>query len=103
MGHKLVCLTCQKAANLNADYTLAEKQSRKCPECAGAMALYPHRFRPPRKNANKKWAVVRYLYQNGLTFHYIAEPGGNGYFKYPETMKEAIEFVKRLRSGQYSI
>lgn len=100
MGHKYVCLACQKAVNLNADYTIAEKQSRKCLECGQAMALYPHRFRPPRKNANKKWAVIRYLHQNGLTYHHIAEPGRSGYSKYPETMKEAIEFVNRLGSGQ---
>jgi DNA-directed RNA polymerase subunit RPC12/RpoP len=100
MGHKYVCLDCQKAVNLNTDYTIAEKHSQKCTECGEAMALYPHRFRPPRKNADKKWAVIRYLYQNGLTYHHIAESGRNGYSKYPETMKEAIEFVQRLRSGQ---
>lgn len=98
MGHKNVCLACQKAINLNADYAVAEKQSMKCSDCGGVMIRYSHRFRPPAKNANKKWEVVRFLHQNGFHFHHVSEVGKNGYSKYPETMKEAEDFVSRLKS-----
>lgn len=98
MGHKNVCLTCQKAFNLNSDYTVAEKQSIKCSDCGGVMIRYSHRFRPPAKNANKRWEVVRFLHENDFHFHHISELDKNGYSKYPETMKQAQEFVGRLKS-----
>ena len=98
MGHKNVCLTCQKSVNLNSDYVLAEKQSMKCSKCGRLMIRYPHRFRPPAKNADKKWEVVRYLNQNGFHFHHVSESGKDRYFKIPETMREAQEFVRRLEN-----
>ena len=97
MGHKCVCLTCQKAINLNMNAELREKQSHKCPDCQKLMVRFSHRFRPPKKNANKKWDVVRYLHTNGFDYEHLYEYGKPGYAKIPETMKGAVELIERLK------
>lgn len=98
MGHKSVGLSCQKAINLDRDYTVAVEQSMTCPVCGSVTVLYPHRFRPPRKNAHRKWAVIRHLHQNVFHFHHITESASEGYVKYPNTMRDAIEFIERFKS-----
>lgn len=98
MGHKSVCLDCQKAFSLESDYQESNKRSEKCPECGQMAVRYPHRFRPPKKSDDKAWDVVRYLFENGFIYHHIPNAGGNGYEMYPETMKEARDFVDRLKS-----
>ena len=96
MGHKLVCLTCQKAFNLSTDYDERAKQSTTCPDCHQTAVRYPHRFRSPKKSDDKSWEVVRFLYENGFTYRHIPNPEGSGYVAYPETLSEAKEFVKRF-------
>lgn len=97
MSYKLVCLNCQKAFNLSPDYIEREKQSLKCPECRELAVYFPHRFRPPKKADSNKWAVVKYLYDNGFTYQHISNQEGNSYVKYPETMTEAKEFVEKYK------
>jgi len=102
MGHKTVCFNCRKAFSMGADLTRPAHKS--CPECQGEVFIYPHRFRPPQKNDLKKWEVIEFLKQNGLFYHHIydkyefIDQEGNqkecsGCAKYPETMREAKDFV----------
>ncbi len=97
MGYKLVCLSCKKAFNLESDYLESAKRSEKCPECGQMAVRYPHRFRPPKKSDDKRWEVVRFLYENGFVYEHITNADRSGYEKYPETIKEAREFVERLK------
>ncbi|GAA4437313.1 hypothetical protein GCM10023091_16340 [Ravibacter arvi] len=98
MGYKLVCLDCQKAFNLESDFVERAKQSEKCPECGQVAIRYLHRFRPPKKSDDKAWEVVRFLYENGFAYHrHITNADRSGYEKYPETMREAREFVERMK------
>lgn len=93
MGFKVVCFNCQKAFNksiyLNA-FSLI------CPECGGEMVKLSHRFRPPKKEDNKKWEVIKFLIENGFTFQHIhTETGVN--VRYPETITEAQEFIIKFK------
>lgn len=97
MGHKLVCLTCQKALNLSTDYETRAIQSVSCPDCHGIAIPYPHRFRPPKKLDNRRWEVVQFLYENGFTYKHVPNSEGSGYMTYPETLLEAREFVKQFK------
>ena len=89
MGHKIVCFNCRKAFNVGADYD--DVQANHCPECGQPVERYPHRFRPPRRNATKQWEVVRFLYQHGFYYQHISD--GKAYVAYPTTMLAAREFV----------
>ena len=103
MGNKLVCFNCKKS------FSFFKTEAQKvCPECKGEVFIYPHRFRTPKKDDVKKWAVVEYLKENRFfyqhirrEFEYIDSNGianiGIGYAKIPETMREAKEFVNQYR------
>jgi hypothetical protein len=93
MGYKLVCFTCRKAFNQPADY--AGSRSRACSDCHQPAAKLWHRFRPPRRNATKKWQIVVYLHQHGFDYNKrFASFNGHNYEKYPTTMLAAKEFVR---------
>jgi len=98
MGHKAVCLDCQKAFSQGTDIT--NIREIKCPNCGKDVILLPHRFRPPKHTDNLKWKVIKYLIENGFYFQHIHEPGNNynsspNYAPYPETLSEAKIFVEK--------
>nr|WP_298995195.1 hypothetical protein [uncultured Polaribacter sp.] len=56
----------------------------------------PHRFRPPKKQDERKWNVVKYFVSEGFEYQHIYDDEIiNTYVPYPETMKQAKEFVKK--------
>ncbi|MBL7707092.1 MAG: hypothetical protein JNM21_16225 [Taibaiella sp.] len=69
------------------------------------MKIYPHRFRPRVKTDLRKWAVVRFLAEQGfyyqkllLRLEYIPGSGTVACFAAcPETMREAVLFVQQYR------
>ena len=61
------------------------------------MTLMPHRFRPPKKLDLKKWEVVEFLVLKGFKYGHVYRSVGK-YAKYPETMKDALEFVEKYKS-----
>ena len=75
-----------------------------CPECGKEMILLPHRFRPPKKTDEEKWKTVKFLIENGFYYQhvykdrrYIKLDVHENYISYPETLKEAKEFVEKYR------
>ena len=92
MGYKNVCLTCRKAFNQGSDF---EKiREAVCPECGKQMIQVDHKFKPPRKNAFKKWEVVELLLNNGFVYQRIYETKFQSpYIQYPENLKQAKEFI----------
>ena len=90
MGYKLVCFDYRKAFNVSVDYL--EREPKVCSNCAGPATLLSHRFRPPSRNALKKWEVVRFLHQHGFDYDHV--PNGVSYAPYPENLPAAKEFVK---------
>ncbi len=96
MGHKNVCINCQKAYNMGMNHE--DIREGNCPECGMKMIPVSHRFRPPKKTENKKWEVVKYYLSNGFFYHHIKDPGCNSWVPYPEDMRGAKEFVKKYRA-----
>jgi hypothetical protein len=109
MGHKSVCFNCKKAFSLGSDFT--RPKHTICPECKGEVFIYPHRFRPPAKNDNQKWEVIKCLKDYHFFYQHIHEEyehfDKNGvlkicsrYAQYPETMREAKDFVFKYSKKQ---
>ncbi|MES2430544.1 MAG: hypothetical protein V4556_06370 [Bacteroidota bacterium] len=103
MSHKKVCLECK--ATLNRSFNDSE-QTYPCPKCEKSMILLPSRFRPPKKNDDKKWETVRFLIENGFYYQHVYErivKYTNGiiscedFVTYPENIREAKEFVERYK------
>lgn len=103
MGHKKVCLDCRLV--FNRPFYPGYGLPYSCPSCQRKMKLYPHRFRPPAKTDRRKWAVVKFLAEQGFNYQKILLkqeriPGRGmvAYFvPYPETMREALLFVQQYR------
>lgn len=87
--------------SFNDDTPYNEERTYNCAQCGNPMLRLPHRFRPPKKDDNKAWAVVKFLIDNGFYFQHIYQEGSNAYQKkttnnyvpYPNSMREAEEFV----------
>lgn len=103
MGHKNICFNCRKSFNVAVD-SKSTKQA-KCPECGQAMTLMIHRFRPPKKDDNKKWETVKYLVDHGFTYQQIREEVETKDERiesvnvpYPENLRDAKEFVRKYKN-----
>jgi hypothetical protein len=76
-----------------------------CPECGQAMTLMTHRFRPPKKEDEKKWLTVKYLVDNGFAYQHIyeeIETKDKQKIKrinvaYPDNLRDAREFVTKYK------
>ncbi|MGN7205704.1 hypothetical protein ACTHQF_15635 [Pedobacter sp. SAFR-022] len=100
---KKICFNCQKS------FSITDRQSNhfefKCPKCHGQAFLFTHRFRPPKASDDKKWQVVKFLFENGFRFQHISNyvPDHHGilrfsnFARYPENMIDALEFVETYK------
>ena len=76
-----------------------------CPECGQPMTLMTHRFRPPKKDDDKKWLTLKYLDDNGFFYQHIYEEierTDKQKIKrikvlYPENLRDAKEFVIKYK------
>jgi len=76
-----------------------------CPECGQPMILMTHRFRPPKKDDDKKWLTVKFLVDNGFTYQHIYEEIETKdkqkpkriNVSYPDNLRDAKEFVTKYR------
>jgi len=106
MGHKVACLECRKAFNIGTDFT--NHVSVKCPNCGSSLAIFNHKFRPPKSSDTKAWQVVKFLYDHGFNYQHIEEEimtnrdglktDSGKYVAYPTNMKDALEFVAKYKS-----
>ena len=104
MGYKNVCFDCRKAFSQGTDFN--DIRESKCPDCGLLMKLVTHRFRPPKQSETKKWEVAKFLMEHGFLYEHvykrIYEINGvtvlANYATYPETMREAKEFVEKHKN-----
>ena len=97
MGYKNLCIECRKVYNMGTDN--ARIKHADCPNCKNPMILMTHRFRPPKRQDESAWKVVRYLIENGFYYQHIYdEETVSTYVPYPNTMIEAKEFVNKYHS-----
>ncbi|WP_207420068.1 hypothetical protein [Desertivirga brevis] len=102
MSHKKICLECRLSFNRERITNFGTKKI--CPECGKEMILFPHRFRPPKKNDDEKWKTVEFLVENGFYYQHLYKDRRymnldvhENYITYPETLREAKEFVEKYR------
>lgn len=99
MGYKKVCLDCKLASNRGFDG--GSELAYPCPNCGKPTILYPHRFRPPKKTDEMKWATVKYLFDHGFNYQHICEikepEAIKRYATYPKNLREAKEFVEKYK------
>lgn len=105
MGYKKVCFNCRKAFSITSDHTV--KLSLTCPECGKQTNIFSHLFRPPKQDDLKKWNVVAFLKDHGFLYQHIYETYTSsilsGQLQYPETMKEARDFVTKYKAQPYKL
>ncbi|MGB3778823.1 MAG: hypothetical protein WA960_10730 [Tunicatimonas sp.] len=75
-----------------------------CPQCGKQMTELYHLFEPPKQTDIKKWNVVKFLVEKGFRYYHVWEQASRNekgeicgtvyYAKYPESMKDAKEFVE---------
>ena len=74
-----------------------------CPDCGSKMYSVSHHFRPPKKTDDRKWKVAKFLIEKGFNYDHIYEMIDKGVYRqlgsYPETMKEAEDFVKSFNTN----
>ena len=99
MGAKHVCFACRKAVNV----PYGAKGPVRCTDCGSELVVLPHRFRPPKKREEDKWATTRYLVEHGYCYEHLAPSHFpewattkyGDYVQYPESLREAKEFVEK--------
>ncbi|MDP3815781.1 hypothetical protein [Pseudomonas sp.] len=87
-----VCFKCRKSYKKPAS-----KKPSKCPECGAQMTELSRKFKAPKKDDTAAWHVIEFVVNAGFRYHSVQIENG-GQAIYPNTMKEAEEFV-RLHSG----
>lgn len=99
MGAKHVCFACRKAVNV----PYAATGPMRCTDCGAGLVVLPHRFRPPKKREEDKWAVAKYLVDHGYCYQHLLPSNFVGwattkfgnYVQYPEKLRDAKEFVEK--------
>ena len=104
MGYKAVCIDCRKSLNRALDF--GSERGNPCSDCGKPMTLLSHLFKPPKKTDTKHWETVKFLLENGFSYHHIYKTveKKNGmiisyesYVPYPDNLKEAKEFVANYK------
>ncbi len=91
-----VCLSCRKSFKRKAD---AERSNKTCPACGAVMYFASRKFKPPKSTDLDQWKKIELLLLHGFVFDPVYDDGRR--VKYPETLKQAREFV-RVYSPHYS-
>ena len=86
------CLKCRKSFK-RPGHNIRE---RKCPHCGDTAINLGRHFRPPKRRDDAQWAKVEYLIANGFAFHKVYDDE-NTQIRYPKTLAEAKEFVKKYK------
>lgn len=88
-----VCCDCRRAFKrppYDHSPPPGQLETRPCPLC-GKPAIWVHsRFKVPRSSDAEQWEKVRLLLSHGFRFTSLG-----GGVEYPETLKEAPEWVKK--------
>src|SRR5438105_2567297 len=87
------CFDCRRSFKRPA--TSAAPYERKCPYCGGVARLLSRKFKVPPRDDLKQWQKIQFLYENGFRFESVSD-NNHRYVRYPETMSEAREFVKKF-------
>ena len=102
MGYKKVCFHCKKAFSI-CQYK-EDIINLTCANCGNKTILFNHKFRPPKQNAIKEWALIEFLKNNGFIFQHVYKQVESGAYlevEYPKDLEEAKAFVETYKSQAY--
>ena len=88
--HPFACFHCRRSFKRPWERGV---EQRPCPNCGAPAVPLNRKFKPPRADDAEQWKKVEYLVRHGFRFQSIYDSAGNC-IAYPETLKEAVEFVK---------
>lgn len=92
------CLDCQKSFKRGFKSDDGYPESLKCQDCGGTAYNFGRHFKAPKKNDQKQWEKVRYLFKHGFRFQKIRTGlGQHDVIPYPENLEQAKEFVERYK------
>lgn len=96
-----LCFVCRKSFKKPVS-----KEPRLCPDCGGVLFEVSRKFTAPKKTDKAQWEKVQYLCEHGFRFQSIYEQREDGGFyrvSYPETLKDAREFVVKYQEQSISV
>jgi hypothetical protein len=85
------CFHCRRSFKRSYEPNVGD---RPCPHCGGLAVRLDRKFKAPPTDDCRQWAKVEYLVAHGFRFESVYNPDGT-LVAYPDTLKEAEEFVKR--------
>ena len=92
------CLNCCKS--FKREFNLSEgcPSELTCPQCGGIAHNFGRHFKAPKKNDQKQWKKISFLFEHGFRFQKIRANGINeSSIEYPKTLEEAKEFVIKYK------
>jgi len=95
-----LCFVCRKSFKKPVS-----DEPRLCSDCGGVLFEVSRKFTAPKKTDKAQWEKVEYLVERGFRFQSIYEQREDGGFykvSYPETLKEAREFVVKYQEQSVS-
>ena len=96
--HPFACFRCRRSFKRGYERDIGE---RPCPHCGGIAIRLNRKFKAPPSEDREQWAKVEYLVTHGFRFQSLHEADGTAVV-YPNTLREAEEFVRRRGRCQTS-
>jgi hypothetical protein len=92
--HPYACFSCRRSFKRPYERGI---ENRPCPHCGAQAVALNRKFKAPRRDDLDQWRKVEFLVHHGFRFQSLSD--GEGHFiAYPETLNEAMEFVRRYGS-----
>jgi hypothetical protein len=93
-----VCFTCRKSFK-RAPIGQKGLPDKTCPDCGGVAIGLSRKFKAPSRLDAAQWEKVEYLVAHGFRFFSQTDAKTRVSVPYPETLKDAREFVRRFGRG----
>jgi len=96
------CLSCCKSFKRSLEKPIRDPETMVCPNCDGIAYNFGRHFKPPKTTDTKQWNKIRFLFKHGFRFQKVrVEENSNESIPYPETLREAEDFV--IKYKQFAI
>lgn len=98
MSYKSVCTNCKKAFNQGNNFE--QPISLVCPQCRQPMFFANQKFKPPKKEDNKKWEIIKALFEGGYDFQsfYQEVYPNNNFVSFPKKLNEVESFLQAYQN-----
>src|SRR5687767_9320481 len=95
-SYAYACLACRRSFKRPGGSGAPEQ--RLCPRCKGAAINLGRHFKAPPADDIEQWEKVAFLVRHGFSFQTLHDPETGRRVGYPDTLKEARQFVRKYSS-----